>query len=109
MLSGDLYHYPEERVLDCVPTFEFNVDQTRATRVAIDAFLKKRGAALYTARLQRQCEAEKVAQLLRVRSDGAPLIWKWLRANRRAFYASALTMRKTRESLSGKRQRFSRK
>jgi hypothetical protein len=47
LLSGDLYHYPEERTLDRVPTFEFNQEQTRATRVAIDAFLKKTGAQLW--------------------------------------------------------------
>ncbi len=47
LLSGDLYHYPEERVLDRVPTFEFNQDQTRATRAAIDAFLKKTRAQLW--------------------------------------------------------------
>ena len=60
LLSGDLYHYPEERVLDRVPTFDFNQEQTRATRVAIDGFLKKTGAQLWiqhdfnaTARLQK--------------------------------------------------------
>ena len=47
VLSGDLYHYPEERMLNRVPTFEFNQDQTRATRVAIEAFLKKTGAQLW--------------------------------------------------------------
>lgn len=47
LLSGDLYHYPEERTLNRVPTFEFNQDQTRATRVAMDAFLKKNGAQLW--------------------------------------------------------------
>jgi glyoxylase-like metal-dependent hydrolase (beta-lactamase superfamily II) len=47
VLSGDLYHYPEERALDRVPTFEFNQEQTRATRVAIDGFLKKTGAQLW--------------------------------------------------------------
>ena len=47
VLSGDLYHYPEERVLDRVPTFEFNSEQTRATRLVIDAFLKKTGAQLW--------------------------------------------------------------
>ena len=47
VLSGDLYHYPEERALDRVPTFEFNQEQTRATRVAIGAFLKKTGAELW--------------------------------------------------------------
>ncbi len=47
VLSGDLYHYPEERTLNRVPTFEFKQEQTRASRVAIDAFLKKTGAQLW--------------------------------------------------------------
>jgi N-acyl homoserine lactone hydrolase len=47
LLSGDIYHYPEERTLNRVPTFEFNQDQTRASRVATDAFLKKTGAQLW--------------------------------------------------------------
>lgn len=47
LLSGDLYHYPEERTLNRVPTFDFNQDQTRASRVATDAFLKKTGAQLW--------------------------------------------------------------
>src|SRR5262249_42907122 len=47
LLSGDLYHYPEDRALNRVPTFEFDATQTRATRVAIDAFLKKTGAQLW--------------------------------------------------------------
>ena len=47
VLSGDLYHYPAERTLDRVPTFEFNQEQTRASRVAVDAFLKKTDAQLW--------------------------------------------------------------
>jgi N-acyl homoserine lactone hydrolase len=47
VLCGDLYHYPEERRLDRVPTFEFNQEQTLATRVMVDAFLKKTGAQLW--------------------------------------------------------------
>jgi N-acyl homoserine lactone hydrolase len=47
VLSGDLYHYPEERILNRVPTFEFNQAQTRSSRVAIDAFLKKTSAQLW--------------------------------------------------------------
>jgi glyoxylase-like metal-dependent hydrolase (beta-lactamase superfamily II) len=47
VLSGDLYHYPAEKTLDRVPTFEFSQDETRASRVAIDAFLKKTGAQLW--------------------------------------------------------------
>jgi glyoxylase-like metal-dependent hydrolase (beta-lactamase superfamily II) len=47
VLSGDLYHYPEERALNRVPTFEFNQEQTRASRVVVDAFLKETGAQLW--------------------------------------------------------------
>ena len=47
VLSGDLYHYPAEMRLDRVPTFEFSQDETRASRVAIAAFLKKTGAQLW--------------------------------------------------------------
>jgi N-acyl homoserine lactone hydrolase len=47
LLSGDLYHYPEERTLDRVPTFEFNQEQTRAARASVESFLKKTGAALW--------------------------------------------------------------
>ncbi len=47
LIAGDLYHYQEERVLDRVPTFEFDAAQTRASRVMIDAFLKKTGAQLW--------------------------------------------------------------
>ncbi len=47
VLSGDLYHYPAEKTLDRVPTFDFSAEQTRASRVAIDAFLKKTGAQLW--------------------------------------------------------------
>jgi glyoxylase-like metal-dependent hydrolase (beta-lactamase superfamily II) len=47
VLSGDLYHYPEERVLDRVPTFEFDQAQTRATRAEIEAFLEQTGAQLW--------------------------------------------------------------
>ena len=47
VLSGDLYHYPEERTLNRLPTFEFNEAQTRAARMAVEAFLKKTGAELW--------------------------------------------------------------
>lgn len=47
LLSGDLYHYPEERTLNRVPTTEFNVAQTIASRAAVEAFLKKTGAQLW--------------------------------------------------------------
>jgi glyoxylase-like metal-dependent hydrolase (beta-lactamase superfamily II) len=47
VLSGDLYHYPAEKTLDRVPTFEFSQEQTRASRKNVDAFLKKTGAQLW--------------------------------------------------------------
>jgi glyoxylase-like metal-dependent hydrolase (beta-lactamase superfamily II) len=47
VLSGDLYHYPEERTLNKIPTTEFNAGQTVASRLAIEAFLKKTGAQLW--------------------------------------------------------------
>jgi len=47
VLSGDLYHYPEERTLNRVPTFEADREQTRKSRTAIEAFLKQTGAQLW--------------------------------------------------------------
>jgi glyoxylase-like metal-dependent hydrolase (beta-lactamase superfamily II) len=47
VLSGDLYHYPEERTLDRVPTFEFSPEQTSAARVTLDRFLEETGAQLW--------------------------------------------------------------
>ena len=47
VLSGDLYHYPEERILNRVPTFDDDQAQTAKTRVALDDFLKKNNAQLW--------------------------------------------------------------
>ncbi len=47
VLSGDLYHYPEERALDRVPTFEFDAPQTRAARKSLDRFLEETKAQLW--------------------------------------------------------------
>jgi N-acyl homoserine lactone hydrolase len=47
LLAGDLYHYPEERTLDRVPSFDFNRDQTRETRKKTEAFLKTSGAQMW--------------------------------------------------------------
>ena len=47
VLSGDLYDYPEERALNRLPTAEFDVEQTRAARDAVEGFLKKTGATLW--------------------------------------------------------------
>lgn len=47
LISGDLYHYPEERKLERLPTTEYNVEQTVASRAMIEAFLKQTGAQLW--------------------------------------------------------------
>lgn len=47
LLSGDLYHFPQERTLNRFPVFEFDKDQTRRTRLEIDDFLKTTGASLW--------------------------------------------------------------
>jgi glyoxylase-like metal-dependent hydrolase (beta-lactamase superfamily II) len=47
LLAGDLYHLPEERTLDRVPTFDFDAAMTRATRVKVEQFLKDSGAKMW--------------------------------------------------------------
>jgi len=47
VLSGDLYHYPAEKTLDRVPNFDFSGEQTRASRKAVEAFLKEKNAQLW--------------------------------------------------------------
>ena len=47
VLSGDLYHYPEERALNRLPVTDFNKEQTAASRAELELFLKKTGAQLW--------------------------------------------------------------
>ena len=47
VLSGDLYHYPEERTLKRVPATEFDAKQTEASRARIEAFLAETHAQLW--------------------------------------------------------------
>src|SRR5258705_665480 len=47
LLTGDLYHYPEERTLKKVLTTEFNSEQSTASRAAIEAFLASVHAQLW--------------------------------------------------------------
>jgi N-acyl homoserine lactone hydrolase len=47
LLAGDLYHLPEERTLDRVPTFDFDGAMTRASRKKVEAFLKQTGATMW--------------------------------------------------------------
>ena len=47
VLSGDLYHFPQQRTLERVATFDFDQRQTPISRDAIEAFLVKTGAQLW--------------------------------------------------------------
>jgi glyoxylase-like metal-dependent hydrolase (beta-lactamase superfamily II) len=47
LVAGDLYHYPEERTMNRFPSFEFNKEQSAASRANIDAFLKKTKAQMW--------------------------------------------------------------
>jgi N-acyl homoserine lactone hydrolase len=47
VLSGDLYHYPEERTLKKVPTTEFDREQSAASRASVEAFLTRAHAQLW--------------------------------------------------------------
>jgi N-acyl homoserine lactone hydrolase len=47
LVAGDLYHYNEERNTDHVPSFEYNKEQSLASRAKIEEFLKTSGAQLW--------------------------------------------------------------
>jgi glyoxylase-like metal-dependent hydrolase (beta-lactamase superfamily II) len=47
VISGDLYHYPEERTLGRLPTTEVSEGQTAASRLKVEQFLAERGAQLW--------------------------------------------------------------
>jgi glyoxylase-like metal-dependent hydrolase (beta-lactamase superfamily II) len=47
VLSGDLYHYPEEVTTGVVPHIDYNKDRTREARKAVDAYLKKTSGKLW--------------------------------------------------------------
>ena len=47
MVAGDLYHYPEERTTHNVPTFEYNKEQSLASRVVIEDYIKKTNTQLW--------------------------------------------------------------
>jgi glyoxylase-like metal-dependent hydrolase (beta-lactamase superfamily II) len=47
MLTGDMYHYPEEVARDTVPPGEFNSAQSAATRKAVRDFVQKTGTQLW--------------------------------------------------------------
>jgi glyoxylase-like metal-dependent hydrolase (beta-lactamase superfamily II) len=47
VLGGDLYHYPEERTTGRIPTFEWNAEQSKASRARVERFLKDNDATLW--------------------------------------------------------------
>lgn len=47
LLSGDLYHYSQERTMNRYPTFEFSEAQTRTSRAGVEAFMMRTGAQLW--------------------------------------------------------------
>lgn len=47
VLSGDLYHYPQERTMNRLPTFEVSEAQTRESRQRLETFLQRTGAQLW--------------------------------------------------------------
>jgi hypothetical protein len=47
VLGGDLYHYPEERTTGRTPTFEFDAEQSKASRARVEALLKTSGGTLW--------------------------------------------------------------
>jgi N-acyl homoserine lactone hydrolase len=47
ILSGDLYHYPEEIATGKTPAFEFDAAMSAKSRAAVQAFAKQTGAKLW--------------------------------------------------------------
>jgi glyoxylase-like metal-dependent hydrolase (beta-lactamase superfamily II) len=63
LLSGDLYHYPEEITYKRIPSFDFDKEQTAKSRAMIEDFVKKNKAQLwiqhdYTAGSKRKIAPE---------------------------------------------------
>jgi glyoxylase-like metal-dependent hydrolase (beta-lactamase superfamily II) len=63
LLSGDLYHYPEEMTYKRIPSFDFDMEQTAKSRAMIEEFVKKNNAQLwiqhdYTAGIKRKIAPE---------------------------------------------------
>ena len=47
VLSGDLVHFPQEITFDRVPGFDFNAEQTRASRAKVRTLMAETGARLW--------------------------------------------------------------
>jgi len=60
LLSGDLYHYPEEMTMHKVPSFDFDGAETLKSREAIEAFVKQQHAQLW---IQHDATAGKTRKI----------------------------------------------
>jgi N-acyl homoserine lactone hydrolase len=63
LLSGDLYHYPEEITYKRIPSFDSDKEQTARSRAMIEEFVRKNNAQLwiqhdYTAGIKRKIAPE---------------------------------------------------
>src|SRR6266571_812074 len=63
LLSGDLYHYPEEITYKKIPSFDTDKEQTAKSRAMIEEFVKQNNAQLwiqhdYTAGIKRKVAPE---------------------------------------------------
>ena len=63
LLSGDLYHYPEEMTYKRIPPFDTDKEQTAKSRAMIEDFVKKNKAQLwiqhdYTSGIKRKIAPE---------------------------------------------------
>jgi glyoxylase-like metal-dependent hydrolase (beta-lactamase superfamily II) len=63
LLSGDLYHYPEEITYKRIPSFDTDKEQTARSRAMIEEFVRKNNAQLwiqhdYTAGIKRKIAPE---------------------------------------------------
>jgi N-acyl homoserine lactone hydrolase len=47
LIAGDLYHLPQEITMHRFPTFEFDKEQSAASREKVEAFVKQTGARLW--------------------------------------------------------------
>ena len=56
LLTGDLYHYPEEITLKKIPSFDTNKEQTAKSREMIEEFVKQQHD--YTSGIKRKVAPE---------------------------------------------------
>jgi glyoxylase-like metal-dependent hydrolase (beta-lactamase superfamily II) len=70
VLGGDLWHYPEERTTGRLPTFEFDTEQSRASRARIEAFIEDNDATLW---IEHDIATHATLRSRRPGSTSAPL------------------------------------